>query len=54
MERTHSTRLREEHREGLKGTPVYVLDIPDEYEFMSPALVDQLRIRVAAYLETAG
>jgi len=54
MERKHLARLREQHRVGLQGTPVHVLDIPDHYEFMSPALVDLLKEGVIRYLENAG
>jgi len=50
MERGHSARLRAEHREWLHETPIHVLDIPDEYEFMNPELVELLRVRVASHL----
>ena len=53
MERKHAERLRETHRERLGRTPVYVLDIPDEYEFMSPDLIELLETRVPAYLDAS-
>jgi predicted protein tyrosine phosphatase len=34
----------------LGGKKVVVLDIPDDYEFMEPALVELLRSRCAPYL----
>lgn len=43
MEKKHRTRLREEFGDVLGDRPVHVLDIPDEYGFMDPELVDVLR-----------
>jgi predicted protein tyrosine phosphatase len=51
MERRYAARLRAEHRGWLGETPVHVLDIPDEFEFMDPALVDLLEKRVGWHLE---
>ena len=43
MESGHKRRLAEACRDGSLHTPIHVLDIPDEYEFMDPELVDQIR-----------
>ena len=51
MERYHAARLRAEHRDWLRDTPVHVLDIPDDYQFMDPELVKLLSSRVAWHLE---
>lgn len=52
MEKTHRTKLRRRFREGLNGKRVICLDIPDEYEFMEPALVRLLETRMARHLPT--
>lgn len=34
----------------LQHKPVHILDIPDEYKFMDPELIDELEARVGALL----
>lgn len=51
MEKKHADRLREKFPEELSGKPLVVLRIPDDYEFMDPALVDLLRSELAAHIE---
>jgi predicted protein tyrosine phosphatase len=34
----------------LGQTPLHVLDIPDDYQFMDPELIDLLQERVESYL----
>ena len=50
MEEKHKSRLLAEYRRVLENKPVHVLDIPDEYHFMEPELVDLLRQSVGAIL----
>ena len=50
MEDRHKARLQGEHRELLAGKPVHVLDIPDEYRYMDPELVELLDAPVAELL----
>lgn len=50
MEKAHRNRLGRKFRPHLKGKRVVCLDIPDEYEFMDPALVRLLKARVTRYL----
>jgi predicted protein tyrosine phosphatase len=50
MESKHSERIRGEFQDALGGTPLHVLEIPDDYEFMDPELVELLTDRVEAYL----
>ena len=50
MERVHQQRLKRGFGKLLGGKKVVVLDIPDDYEFMEPALVELLRSRCAPYL----
>lgn len=50
MEEKHKSRLLAEYRRVLENKPIHVLDIPDEYKFMEPELVDLLRQSVGAIL----
>ena len=50
MERAHRNKLRKRFREALNGKRVICLDIPDDYEFMEPALVRLLEARMARHL----
>lgn len=50
MERQHRSKLQKKHRAALKDKRVVVLDIPDEYEFMEPALVRILRAKMGRWL----
>lgn len=49
MEKAHRSKLRKKFRHSLRAR-VICLDIPDDYEFMDPALVRLLQTRVARYL----
>ena len=51
MEKRHRQLLMERFGGDLRGKPVTVLDIPDEFQFMDPDLVDLLRARLAAHLD---
>lgn len=50
MERSHRQRLNRGFAKVLRGKKVVVLDIPDDYDFMDPGLVELLRSRCAPYL----
>ena len=50
MEERHKARLLSEHSAATEGKPIHVLDIPDEYKFMDPELVEQLRTSVGEIL----
>lgn len=49
MEPKHRARVVEQFRDSVGETPLHVLDIPDDYEFMNPELVDLIRDRVESY-----
>lgn len=51
MERKHQSRLLAQYARLLEHKPLHVLDIPDDYRFMDPELVDMLEDSVAACLE---
>ncbi len=50
MERKHRSRLRAAFAHLLRDTPLIVLDIPDEYQYMDPELVEELQTAVNAHL----
>ncbi len=50
MERAHRSRLSSRFRPWLGGKRLVCLDIPDDYDFMQPALVDLLKRKVAPFL----
>jgi predicted protein tyrosine phosphatase len=47
MERKHADYLRQAFPETLAGKPLHNLRIPDDFEFMDPALVEMLRTGVS-------
>lgn len=50
MEEKHQSRLRAEYGRLVEHIPIHVLDIPDEYRYMDPDLVVELRNSVAQIL----
>lgn len=50
MEQEHKQRLREQLPNAVRGLRIEVLDIPDEFSFMAPELVELLRERVEPLL----
>lgn len=50
MERNHRTRLNRDYGRHLKGKRIVVLGIPDQFDFMDPALVELLEAKCARYL----
>src|SRR5829696_8646478 len=50
MEKSHVSHLRRKFPEAMQGKPVVCLHIPDDYEFMQPDLIDELRAKLAAYI----
>ncbi|MES3035266.1 MAG: low molecular weight protein tyrosine phosphatase family protein [Gemmatimonadota bacterium] len=50
MERAHRKRLSKRFRSSLGGKRIVCLDIPDDYEYMEPALVALLERKVPRLL----
>jgi predicted protein tyrosine phosphatase len=50
MEKTHRSKLARRFRQHLKNKRVVCLDIPDNYQFMDPVLVQMLESRVGRFL----
>ena len=51
MEKSHLAKLRARFPEALAGKQVVALHIPDDYEFMQPELLDELRARLSQYVD---
>jgi predicted protein tyrosine phosphatase len=43
MEKSHLNRMRQKYADALEGKRVITLHIPDDYVFMQPELIDELR-----------
>lgn len=50
MEQSHRRRLEERFPEIIAAKPVVCLNIPDDYAFMEPALVEELEGKLPAHL----
>lgn len=50
MERAHRNKLQSKFRSLLKDKRIICLEIPDEYDYMDPALVRMLEAKVPRYL----
>lgn len=50
MERTHRSKLSAKFGTRMGGKRVVCLEIPDDFDYMEPALVDLLKARVPKYL----
>ncbi len=51
MEKAHRKKLSTKYKRYLDGKRVICLDIPDEYEYMQPELVQLLEARVGRFLK---
>jgi predicted protein tyrosine phosphatase len=53
MEKAHRSKLSTRYRNHLRNAKVVCLDIPDNYAFMDPALVELLKTKVGRFLPQA-
>ena len=53
MEGTHKKKLREDYPEVFHDLRIEVLDIPDDYEFMDPVLIELIQASVEPLLTAA-
>ncbi len=51
MEKSHLDRLRLKFPEAIQEKKIVALHIPDEYRFMQEELIDELRGRLARFLD---
>jgi predicted protein tyrosine phosphatase len=52
MEKSHLRRLEERFPEAIADKPVICLNIPDDYAFMEPALIEELEGKLPPHLPT--
>ncbi|WDF74387.1 low molecular weight protein tyrosine phosphatase family protein [Novosphingobium sp. KACC 22771] len=50
MEKQHRAKVQRRFRAALRGQRIICLDIPDDYAFMQPELVELLKARMARHL----
>lgn len=50
MEKAHRNKLSSKFRRHLAGKRIICLDIPDDYDYMDPALIRLLRAKVPRFL----
>jgi predicted protein tyrosine phosphatase len=50
MEKQHRSKLQKNFKPELRSKHIVCLDIPDEYEFMSPDLIRLLNTKMARFL----
>jgi len=50
MEKKHKERIIQNFGHEIEDRPIIILDIPDEYEFMDPELIEDIRTKVDSYL----
>ena len=51
MEEEHKNRLKADFNRMLSHKPIHVLDIPDEYQYMDPHLIEELKSTVSPILD---
>jgi predicted protein tyrosine phosphatase len=51
MEKKHKQRIIEKFSEEIRHQPIVVLDIPDDYKFMDPELIEDITDKVSPYLK---
>jgi len=52
MEQKHASRLKSDFPGETKYKKLFVLDIPDEYQFMGPILIDEIESATAHVLDS--
>lgn len=53
MEEKHKSRLIAEFRQDLRHKDIHVLDIPDDYQFMDPELIDLIATATTPHVTAA-
>src|SRR6187401_1181574 len=51
MEKSHLNRMRLKYPQALEAKRVITLHIPDDYTFMQPELIDELRAKLEPYVQ---
>ncbi len=50
MEKAHRNKVQAKYRSALKGKRLICLNIPDDYDFMDPVLIQLLKAKVPQHL----
>lgn len=50
MEKKHKQRIIEKYESEINHQRIIILDIPDEYQFMDPELIEEITTKVDSYL----
>lgn len=53
MEKKHKNRLIAQFTRMLDHKPIYILDIPDEYQYMDQVLIAELEDKVGAIIDSS-
>jgi len=53
MEQTHKDQIRKRFPNQCRFAKIHVLDIPDDYQYGDPELIDLIRISTAHLIEGA-
>jgi predicted protein tyrosine phosphatase len=51
MEKKHKQRMLEKFPQETSEKQIVVLDIPDEYQYMDPKLIEDITIKVSQYID---
>lgn len=51
MEKKHKNRILAQYKQWADHIPIHILDIPDDYQYMDPDLVEHLQDVVPGYVE---
>lgn len=51
MEYRHKQQIKEQFSKQLSHKKVFVLDIPDDYHYMDPELIELLQLAMQPYLK---
>lgn len=51
MEKKHKQRIIEKYGEEIHNQQIILLDIPDDYKFMDPELIEDITNKVKPYIE---
>jgi predicted protein tyrosine phosphatase len=51
MEQRHKQQIKEKFSKQLHHKKVFVLDIPDDYHYMDPDLIELLKLAMQPYLK---
>lgn len=50
MEKKHKQRINENFAEELQDKTIVILDIPDDYQYMDEELINEIELKVSAFL----